>query len=172
MSLPRVFFIGVLVLSSMVVIFLFTWQQGATRVWQTASGIVLLTHFLHDSVEARNALQLNLNNRHIRAILLTASDETAVASLSQFANYRKIKKVIVSTQRWSFRDYFMLGDRYLPAHQIIMVANSDIFYDDTLNTLRHVNMTGRAYSVGSYHQTDRPYPNCSHGSQDSWILSV
>ena len=79
-------------------------------------------------------------------------------------------------ERPTYRHYFEFANASLSGEKII-VANSDIFFDDTLNLLEAISLEGRVLALTRYNlkpylnHTGRPWVR-NEGSQDSWIFQA
>jgi hypothetical protein len=129
----------------------------------------LFVNFYRDPDPARQheldeCLRHNLRNPHIERVVLLSQSQPSISPA---------KLVIVPvSQRPSYRDFFEAINAVSGASDINIIANSDIFFDDSLRLVRSIDLRNRClaltrWDVGS-DGTSKPlgWPN----SQDAWIF--
>eukprot|EP01125_Pyxidicula_operculata_P008608 TRINITY_DN2878_c0_g1_i2.p1 TRINITY_DN2878_c0_g1~~TRINITY_DN2878_c0_g1_i2.p1 ORF type:complete len:519 (-),score=114.60 TRINITY_DN2878_c0_g1_i2:219-1775(-) len=137
--------------------------------------INLVTQWFVDSSEERQseinfALDRNMKCRHISKIHLL------LESLSQLpTKYRENSKItcVVIGKRWKFKDAFQYCNENLK-DEVCIVANADIFFDQTLNYLQRYPLQGKFLALtrhdltreGTYRFNEWTSSVC----QDSWIF--
>lgn len=127
--------------------------------------ITLYTSYYRDKSDIRQAeldfcLQKNIDNPLIDRIVLFAEAEPPQSP----------KIEIVSNKRPQYRDFFNLICERANQHDISIIANSDIYFDGSLNKILLNGKTAIALSRWDVKPGQSPkLHNCS-GSQDAWIF--
>jgi hypothetical protein len=110
--------------------------------------IILITQYYEDDdpmrqAEMELALTRNYANSHIHSIHLMMKQED---SFSRFEGY-KIHPRYSLKKRAKFLDAFRLARRLERDDAIYVVANSDIYFDDTIQYLHNINYSDHMYVV-------------------------
>jgi hypothetical protein len=115
--------------------------------------------------EYAQALARNCSNRHIEKVWVFFED----ASLLWFS-HSKIWKVPHGA-RLKFCDLFDIADREL-AGKVCIIANSDIYFDDSLGQLRGYDLRGKLLALSRWETTvdGKIEYNGLQWSQDAWIF--
>jgi hypothetical protein len=142
---------------------------------------LLTTFFTHDAArleEFRHCLRQNVGNPHIDGIVLffEGYDEAGLPEdLRRELRHGKIRIVPVS-ERPAFRDFFAYANTRF-AGDLVVVANTDVFFDDSLRKLKNVNFHNLFVAL-SRHNVLTPNPpvrldlqgNGKTGSHDAWVF--
>ena len=119
--------------------------QSVEHIPETGAGVgeelVLVTQFSFPNGEdaelvrhsVQEALARNLLNDAIAAVYLINEVEYDFSSLK---NFEKITQ-FVSGNKMKFSDAFRLVNERLPAGKRVIVANADIYFDDSLRIIQH-----------------------------------
>jgi len=131
-------------------------------------------------VEFAEALSRNLTNPSISAVHFLIEEPrdryTDYIASSSCAASRKLRELIKNPKlevvplwrRVKYEDCFSHANKRLEG-RIVIVSNADIFFDDTVNLVRTLDMVGTFVCLSRTEADDVPHPNMS-GSQDSWIF--
>lgn len=138
--------------------------------------IILITSYYHSSNEGRqleidDCLRRNAKNPLIKSIHLLNDqiyDLSFIDSISE-----KITQVVVdddNKKRLSFLYAISYANRNFPG-KICMLANSDIYYDETLSKLNTIptEIWPNTFLAISRYNDGKLQPSCA-GSQDTWIF--
>ena len=82
---------------------------------------------------------------------------------------------IVTGKRLTYYDFFKIVSEYAPDNCIVILANADIYFDDTLNVIHKLNMDNKMLALLRWDvQQYRDDPPILFGprpdSQDSWVF--
>lgn len=108
--------------------------------------------------EIEHCLEMNLNNPSIDKIVLICEDEPR--------NHPKIHPLFEGA-RPTYKRFFDLIRVYASPVDISIVANSDIYFDESLRDIRINGKT--CIALSRYDMPSGKLHNCS-GSQDTWIF--
>jgi len=128
----------------------------------------LLTGFYSDKDEGRTAelmetLSNNLRNDRIARVHLFVEDSSIDAP--------KMGKVVVINvgHRMTFADYFSYANENLVGKKV-MLANSDVFFDDTLALLDDYELKGKMLCLSRWDKMGEEYVLEFVCGQDSWAF--
>ena len=127
---------------------------------------------LHEFLEC---LRRNAENPHIHGIHVMAEDSAAAETLAEWLRLGDSRaiRLIEHGRRLTFQAAFGYANAHLSGHRVI-VANADIFFDETLGLLASSDLTDALCCLsrwdvahdGSAHFFDHPW------SQDAWIFDA
>lgn len=114
--------------------------------------------------EYATALATNCENRHIERIFVFLEDDSPL-----WFSHPKVQ-TLPSRQRVKFAQLFAFGNREL-AGKTCIIANSDIYFDDTLRELRGYDLTGKLLALSRWETVNGKVEyNGLQWSQDAWIF--
>jgi hypothetical protein len=127
--------------------------------------ITLYTSYYRDKSSIRQqeleyCLQKNIDNAAIDKIVLLCEDQPVLKST---------KIVPFFEGRPTYKRFFNLINAQASQFDISLVANSDIYFDETLRDIRLNGKTAIALSRYDIKNGEAKLHNCS-GSQDTWIF--
>lgn len=80
----------------------------------------------------------------------------------------------IEVKRPSYNDYFKAIDEHCQDGEFAIIANSDIYFDNTINWLKQIKMDGTMLALSRWNLNNNG--QLTHfaipGSQDSWIIKV
>jgi hypothetical protein len=118
--------------------------------------------------EMMTSLKNNIQNKFIDLIILLNEREMDLGDL----NTCKIKQVIVNS-RLTYAKAFEYCENNIAHGELIILANSDIWFDETLQKVNNYNMSQNVMALTRYdHKPDNSYIlfESSKWAQDSWIF--
>lgn len=134
---------------------------------------ILLTTYYKSEDEERNienkiCLEQNILNNHISKIYLFLQSTETI----DLPNHPKIEYV-KNGKRPTFHDFFKFSNFIFEEDTRIIIANSDIYFDETLKLLENINIKNSLITLTRW---DLQYNHSSifynkYLSQDSWIFS-
>lgn len=142
--------------------------------------MILLVGFYRDVAPERTeelveCLRRNVANPHLAEVVVFVEDPAGVDQMaSEFAVLRHPKITLIQQgRRVCFQDLFAYANQRLAGHGVI-VANADIFFDETLGLLEEESLAGRLLCLARWEPTpdggwqlfDVPF------SQDAWIFEA
>ena len=118
--------------------------------------------------EIEKSLKKNVENPYIKEIILL--NETPI-ELEKELDKSKIKEVIVN-QRLSYKIAFEYAENNITNNEIVILANSDIWFDNTLNLIKNYDLNKQIISLSRYDLKDNDNYELfsTHNSQDCWIF--
>lgn len=153
---------------------------------------VLMIPLYNETIEKRYdeylfCLRTNLDNAAIKQVHILYDTSKEKKELITFLNQLQqiqgssLKPVIITytRDRQSFKDFFDIANQLYP-HENVIIANADIYFDETLLLLDGYDLNGKLLALTRW----EPYPrrgsiwkHCcvpnqplSSDSQDAWIL--
>ncbi len=138
----------------------------------------LLVGFYNDATPARTeefieCLRRNAANTHIDQITVFIEDRTSAAEVeTRYPALKQPKMHLIPTgRRLTFKELFEYANRHLTS-ACVVVANADIYFDETLSLLEEESLSGRMFCLSRWEEApdgrlrhfDAPY------SQDAWIF--
>lgn len=115
--------------------------------------------------EIRKALRLNSQNDLIEKIVVFVEEETSPEALPKV-------EAIRTSKRTMFCDFFEYANSCLSGP--VIIANSDIYFDDTLKALDGYDYENKFISLSRWDLLDdgtlRFIGSVSNSSQDAWIF--
>lgn len=134
--------------------------------------LTLITSYYDSPNESRQneikyCLITNSNNKYIKSIYLL-NDKIYNLNFIENENKNKIKQIIVdddSKKRLKFKYAINFINEYLKG-EICILANNDIYYDDTLSNLVNYNMENKFFALTRYENNKIFFKY----SQDTWIF--
>ena len=122
--------------------------------------------------EINDCLKLNIKNKYITQIYLFMEKDYDINYLTN--GNKKVQKKIIS-KRLNYKYVIDFANKYLNKY-IVVLVNSDIYFNDTLKTLQTLNYNNTIYAITRYNENKydstkyklQPYNN---NSQDTWIWS-
>ena len=166
-------------------------RNSPTRAWASSGGganvgdlfrarrhMILLTGFYHDPSPVRTeefleCIRRNSANPHIDHIAVFLEEQISTSQPEALVPAMAHPKVqlIPHGKRLTFADLFEHANRHLVDARVV-IANADIFFDETLALLKAEPIEGRMFCLsrwdeaadGTLRHFDRPY------SQDAWIF--
>ncbi len=128
----------------------------------------------HRSDELKECLRRNVEGEMFDQIHLFVEDEQAHETLSAQAILlnRKVE-LIPHLKRCTFRDLFDYANNRLAGHTVV-VANADIFFDDTLTRLKNYDLSEKLLCLSRWDvHADGSATLFEHpSSQDAWIFKA
>jgi len=121
--------------------------------------------------EFRECIERNLRNEHIEKIHIFY--EKPGEEIESFLKHEKVEIHPIET-RPTFRMFFDFANRHLGG-QTVIVANTDIYFDNTLRFLRGYDFTGKVLALTKYNvapsikQFGKIWQRNTR-SQDAWIF--
>jgi len=148
--------------------------------------ILITSYYLSNNIERQNEINQclinNANNKFIKAIILLNDKIYDINFITR--NKKKIKQIIINTKenQTQNRLYFNNAIEYINNNyygDIIILSNSDIYFDNTLSHVLEDNMENKIYCLLRYDQKEdgtkdifRHYDEPRSDSQDSWIFKA
>ena len=140
----------------------------------TSPQLWLITQYYESPVtkrakEIQYCLQKNIENPFINKIVLL--NESNVAAKTATA---KLEQVNIG-RRLHYSDVYRYIYEKVPANTIVLFANSDIYFDNTLRPLWSIDLQGKFLALLRYdvNMEDNPTPRIfgpRPDSQDSWVV--
>jgi hypothetical protein len=128
--------------------------------------------------EIQQTLELNIANSLINKIVLFFEDSAQYEQFQQKNNHALAKiKCILINKRLTYADFFrFVASDEVPANTIVALANSDIYFDDTIKHLWKISFEDRCLALLRYEHSPA---GTSHAhilgpradSQDTWIFN-
>lgn len=116
--------------------------------------------------ELDKCLSINLSNTMIDRVFIYLDKETR-EKLDYFKDmWHNPKIVIIDTEE---RLSFAIGFRYFQPNAWNILANSDIYFDNSLECLPEQPDPSRVYCLTRYELPEKKLNELSHCCQDSWI---
>ena len=120
--------------------------------------------------EIKKCLQKNLLNPLIDNVLLL--NETDLSShFLKFQNSEKIRQCVID-RRLTYKIVLREIHNEIPPGDIIIFANSDIYFDDSLKAVWELNMDNKFLSLLRYEEETGQLFGPRSDSQDAWIISA
>ncbi|NJD54801.1 MAG: class I SAM-dependent methyltransferase [Nitrospirae bacterium] len=142
---------------------------------EISAGVQLIVQYFTCGHEDRQkeldaCLRQNLENRHIGRIHLLTED---MPDLSRFGNPDKIVLTVIR-ERLTYERAFQYANQHDNGGTWVL-ANADIYFDESLRHLRGVDLTGRIFALTRHDiQKDGSLkmipPVYGQGTQDAWIF--
>ena len=148
--------------------------------------ILITSYYLSNNIERQNEINQclinNANNKFIKAIILLNDKIYDINFITR--NKKKIKKIIVNTKENQKKNrlYFNNAIEYINNNyygDIIILSNSDIYFDNTLSHVPEDDMENKIYCLLRYDQKEdgtkdifRHFDEPRSDSQDSWIFKA
>lgn len=133
---------------------------------------ILYTSYYKDKSEVRQkeldlCLEMNIKNPLIDHIFLIVEGD-----IEGFPILKNNKITPVQKQRPTFQMFFDMANSFSKENDISIIANSDIFYDETLSLLDNFNFNNSCIALSRYHyQKDGTIKlHNEKWSQDTWIF--
>jgi hypothetical protein len=121
--------------------------------------------------EIERCLEINLNNEHLQNVIII-SDTEGLKHISE--KYQPHKKIYVYSidHRPTYQDFFDLVNKISDHEDISIIANTDIFFDDSIALLDKIEMDGNCIALSRWDVLADGKANfhCQPGSQDVWIF--
>eukprot|EP01041_Mallomonas_annulata_P005995 gene5995-12081_t len=122
-----------------------------------------------------SVLSRNLANSAIETIVLMTNQ---IYSFTDLPNIYKIRQVIISG-RLTFEKAFKLANAGFSynknySNSIVIIANSDIYFDNTLENLQYINFTQKVLALSKWkheHGDESITFSPRTDSQDAWVFS-
>lgn len=135
--------------------------------------IALLQSYFKHSLESRReefllCLNKNIQNTYIKQIILSCDGSVGEDDLPKSSKIVRIPR----QGRCTYDELFYYCNEFLPGW-ICMIANTDIWYDDTLKCLSLIDWNNKIVSLTRYEKTKfgnkilHDFEGCSH---DTWIF--
>ena len=131
--------------------------------------MILITQIYNNNKVRYNemikALKLNCKNRIINKIILLNEKKLNLDSISP-----KIKQIIIG-KRLTYKIAFDYSNNNFDENNIIILANSDIWFDNSIEIINRCNMVNKVFALSRYDFTpnkDYVFFN-NFKSQDCWI---
>ncbi len=130
----------------------------------------LYTTFYHENNHARIAeylqcLQKNIENRLIKRIIILIEEETVLP-----LEHPKIK-IINLSKRSTFQDFFLIINENTSQEEINIIANTDIYFDDTLAlAIKIAQMEVYALNRWDVLDENRVRLFAKYSTGDTWIF--
>lgn len=139
--------------------------------------MILLTSFYYDADASRRAellecLRHNVEVARLDELHVFVEDAMAEKELKSHTRFSSAKvRLIPHRRRVTYRDLFDYASRELRGRRVI-IANADIFFDQTLARLDGYDLSGRLLCLSRWDvQPDGSARFFEHaGSQDAWIF--
>lgn len=111
----------------------------------------------------------NLELKYISEIYFFANkyDTDKVVSIENYEEYKYKIRVVECNSRPTYRTFFNFAIKNIESEENIIICNSDIHFDESLNKLVDIDLSGKFVMLTRYDNGilfDVPY------SQDSWIF--
>ena len=139
--------------------------------------MILLTGFYHDPDPHRRGellecIKRNLANDWIDEVRVFIEDATAPETISELLDHRKLRSIELG-RRVTFRFLFDYANENLKG-QIVLVANADIYFDETLRRLQGYDLNRKLFCLSRWDvQPDGSTVFFEHpSSQDAWIFQA
>jgi hypothetical protein len=141
---------------------------------ETNKDIILLTEYFKSTSADRNneiieCLQKNLKSCLFTKIIVFCEEKF----IDEIKNIKNIQ--IVITNRLTYKYAFEYANNNFKDGTIIIFANNDIYFDDSLLKLNNVDMTNKCFALLRYEVLEDNSIKI-HGpviwSQDTWILQT
>lgn len=133
---------------------------------------ILYTSFYKDKSEVRQkelelCLGMNINNPLIDKIVIMIEGHRELFPILQ-----NEKIIAVEKPRPTFQMFFDLANSISKEDDISLIANSDIFYDESLGLLDTFNFNNTCIALSRYHYQQDGTIKLHHEkwSQDTWIF--
>jgi len=122
--------------------------------------------------EIDTCLRNNLLNNHISAVHLLTEDEF---DLTKFPNFEKVRQTVIG-ERLTYEKAFSYANDW-PEPVIWLLANADIYFDDTLRFLIDADLTNTVYALTRHDiQRDGSIRSVTvefaHLCQDAWVFTA
>ena len=148
--------------------------------------ILITSYYLSNNIERQNEINQclinNVNNKFIKYIILLNDKIYDINFITR--NKKKIKQIIINTKENQTKNrlYFNNAIEYINNNcygEIIILSNSDIYFDNTLSHVPEDDMENKIYCLLRYDQKEdgtkdifRHYDEPRSDSQDSWIFKA
>jgi hypothetical protein len=148
--------------------------------------ILITSYYLSNNIERQNEINQclinNVNNKFIKTIILLNDKIYDINFITR--NKKKIKQIIINTKENQTKNrlYFNNAIEYINNNfygDIIILSNSDIYFDNTLSHVPEDDMENKIYCLLRYDQKEdgtkdifRHYDEPRSDSQDSWIFKA
>jgi hypothetical protein len=135
-------------------------------------GVILVTSYYKSSNQQRNyelneCIRRNSLNKYIKKIYLLNDQEY---DMSFLPFQEKIIQVILEegSDRLTFEYAITFTNTYLK-DEICIIANTDIYYDNTLVLLNNYNFEKKVMALSRYEHSTQKLNNCPISCHDAWI---
>jgi hypothetical protein len=148
--------------------------------------ILITSYYLSNNIERQNEINQclinNVNNKFIKSIILLNDKIYDINFITR--NKKKIKQIIINNKENQTKNklYFNNAIEYINNNfygDIIILSNSDIYFDNTLSHVPEDDMENKIYCLLRYDQKEdgtkdifRHYDEPRSDSQDSWIFKA
>ena len=137
--------------------------------------MILLTFYyktdnLERQTEINQCLINNVKNTLIKKIFLFNDKYYDLDFIND--NDNKIVQIILEPiflDRYSYKQLIIFSNIYLE-NEICIIANSDIFFDNSLNYLLNYNFKNKFMALTRYEYDTKLFHICGKSSQDTWIF--
>ncbi len=136
---------------------------------------LVVNHFTPESAARRaevdECMQGNADNLHIDRIIVLASSDAAHRMV--FSSGKLIWLEVVPERRPTFREFFnTLNIHNASPNDLNIVANADVYFDDTLAILKGLELQGVCLALTRWEHTNdgRMFMDRGDNSQDAWIF--
>lgn len=118
--------------------------------------------------EIKKSLKKNIENPYIKEIILLNEENI---ELDSDLDKSKIKQEIINN-RLSYKIAFDYAKKYIDKDEIVILSNSDIWFDETLDLVNNYNLNNKVISLTRYDLKDNNSYELfnKHNSQDCWIF--
>ena len=132
--------------------------------------MILITQ-LYKSVDIRyneliTALKKNIENNYINQIILLHEEKLDIP------HHPKVKEIIVG-KRLTYKMAFDWAEEHIPSGEIVMLANSDMWFDDTINKIKSIDFSNTVVALSRYDLNKNNewviISETPQYSQDTWI---
>ena len=120
--------------------------------------------------EIKKCLQTNLLNPFIDHVLLLNETDLSTHYL-KFQNSEKIRQIVIG-ERLTYKRVIQEIYEDIPPGDLIIFANSDIYFDDSLKVLWELNMDNKFLSLLRHEEETKQLFGPRSDSQDAWIVSA
>lgn len=133
---------------------------------------ILITSFYLDKKperqrELEHCIRMNVNNSHIDKMIVILEGKKEDFPV---LNYDKI--LVIEAPRPTFKQFFELANLMTSENDIVMISNTDIYFNETLSLLDGVDWHNKCLALSRWHYNDN-HQIILHNeqySQDVWIF--
>lgn len=133
---------------------------------------ILITSFYQDKNPTRHSelehcMKCNLANPHIDSIVVFLEGKEA-----DFHVLNDPKIVVIESPRPTFQKFFETANQISGDNDILIIANTDIYFDESIKILPQIKMDNVALALSRWHyySSDRIELYNEKFSQDVWIF--
>lgn len=163
--------ICILVIS--VIFILFNLKKN-TETFNQKNNIILITQFYKPKwnlryQEIKECLKKNLENKYISKIYLFCEEKYNFEEIFYNDNVNLSKIEQIPSKRLTYKKAFEFSNKF--PNQLKILANSDIYFDNSLQKLHELNFNKLFLSITRYNLNNGKITleNMPERSQDSWI---